>query len=150
MIKNKFDKILLPLHVNRNHFVVVEMHLSAPLRVKVWDSMCERGEGASWHSPFLTSFRQIIYGEEWDRVPMVVERDARDPHQPSRGSDGEPTKCCGPMAALNLANLAKGIRPSGYNHDDDAIMRTWILASIVERRLVALPQRRIGSNHSVR
>lgn len=42
MIKDKFDKILLPLHVKHNHYVVVEMWLSSSPRVKVWDGMCDK------------------------------------------------------------------------------------------------------------
>jgi hypothetical protein len=136
-IQEKYDRILLPLYTV-NHFVVVDMDLVRP-HVKVWDGMCQKGEGARWHHPFLDSFREAMYGPRWRQVPMVVERDAKDPFQ------AQCTSCCGPMAALTLAYLVKGVEPMGYNHKDDAIMRSWMLASIAQLKLAALPEQRIES-----
>lgn len=36
----------------------------------------------------------------------------------------------------------------GYNHEDDAIMRSWVLASIADLKLAPLPERRIGQELS--
>lgn len=147
MIKEKFDRILLPLQLSLNHYVVVEMRLTVFPDVKVWDGTCQRGDGQQWQSPFLASFMQIMYSTgwfRWHKVPVRVERDTHDPNQPATGEDGLPTKCSGPMAALTLANLAMGVRPAGYDHDDDATIRAWMLASMENKGLVALPQLRKG------
>lgn len=147
LIKEKFDTILMPVHHNKNHYVVAEMRLVSPRGVKVWDGMCQRGEGRYWRNPFLDSFMQVIYGKGWEQIPVVVERHDQDPCQPIWGHDGRATQCCGALVSLTLANLAKGIRPSGYNDDDDATIRSWMLASIQARRLIALPQRRTRVHH---
>lgn len=148
MINEKFDKILLPLHLSLAHYVVVEMRLTPFPYVKVWDGRCQRGDARQWQSPFLASFMQIMYASgwdfRWDNVPVRVERDNHDPHQPATGDDGLSTKCSAPMAALTLANLAMGVQPVGYDHDDDATIRAWMLASVENKGLVGLPQLRKG------
>lgn len=136
VLRQRYDRVLLPYNINSNHFIVIEVVLSSldGRYIKVWDGMKTWGVGrvapGLWRPQEIVTLCQVFFGG--DGVELRLWEHG-DPLQ-DQGNG------CGPFAFLVMCFLSMDKRPEGWTHHDEAVARSFLWGSILQGELYPLPQ----------
>jgi hypothetical protein len=130
------DRILLPYHVNYNHFIVLDIVLRSTHGpyIKVWDGMkLWQKERSPQKILEIQSLSNVFFkGRD---VPVELWRPG-DPTQ-------ETGYGCGAFAFLVMSHLAQDQLPPPWTCNDEAVARSYLWGCIRNGEVLPLPQYRL-------
>lgn len=140
LLKQGYDRVLLPYNLNSNHFIVLEVVFSSldGRYIKVWDGMRTWGTGrvapGTRRPQEIITLCDIFFGGDEVEVRLWEQG---DPLQ-------EEGNGCGPFAFLVICFLALGKRPTGWTHQDEAVARSFLWGGILQGELYPLPELKLA------
>jgi hypothetical protein len=140
LLKERYERVLLPYNLNGNHFIVIEMVLFSldGRYIKIWDGMKSWGSGRM--PPGMCRPKEIItlcdvfFGGDEVEVRLWEHG---DPLQ-DQGHG------CGPFTFLVMCFLALDQRPPGWTHHDEAVARSFLWGCILQGELYPLPELKLS------
>jgi len=122
VIREHYDRILLPYNLAGNHFIVFEVALNGPrgCYIKVWDGMMN-WSGRRQSIPEIKILLDVFF----DGHPIPIRHwNLGDPVQ-------EKGYGCGPFAFLVLCHLAQGQLPWAWSYRDEGVARSFMWGCIM-------------------